>query len=211
VILVTLTGGIGSGKSSVSARLQERGAVVVDADAVTKELQAPGGSVFAAMVERWGQGIVGADGTLNRQAVADIAFNDPAELKALNKMVHPAVIAEMNRRAAAEADTGRVVVIDTPLFVERPAASRAPHSGLIVVDAPHEIAVERLVKYRGFSEVDAWNRVTSQASREDRVAAADFVVDNSGTPEQLDAEVERLWAWIATLDEVAPPPVRPSK
>jgi len=157
------------------------------------------------MVERWGPRIVADDGTLDRQAVADIAFNDPEELKVLNKMVHPAVIAEMNRMSAAEADTGRVVVVDTPLWVERPAASRPAHSGLIVVDTPHEVAVERLVTHRGFSEVDAWNRVTSQASREDRVAAADFVVDNGGTPEQLDAEVERLWAWIATVPQVDPP------
>ena len=100
MILVTLTGGIGSGKSSVSSRLAARGAVIVDADAITKELQSPGGAVFNAMVERWGQRIVGEDGTLDRQAVADIVFNDPDELKVLNKMVHPAVIAEMNRLAA---------------------------------------------------------------------------------------------------------------
>ena len=100
MILVTLTGGIGSGKSSVSSRLAARGAVIVDADAITKELQSPGGAVFHAMVERWGQRIVGEDGTLDRQAVADIVFNDPDELKVLNKMVHPAVIAEMNRRSA---------------------------------------------------------------------------------------------------------------
>ena len=79
------------------------------------------------------------------------------------------------------------------------------------MDTPHEVAVERLVTYRGFSEVDAWNRVTSQATREDRVAAADFVVDNSGSPEHLDDEVERAWAWMATLEHVDPPTVRPPK
>jgi dephospho-CoA kinase len=129
----------------------------------------------------------------------------------LNKMVHPAVIAEMNRRSAEAAEQGKVVIVDTPLFVERPASTRTQHSGLLVVDTPHEVAVERLVTYRGFSEVDAWNRVTSQATREERVAAADFVVDNSGSPEHLDEEVERAWAWIGTLDHVDPPAPREKK
>ena len=211
MILVTLTGGIGSGKSSVSSRLEALGAVIIDADAITKELQSPGGSVFQAMVDRWGQRIVGEDGTLDRQAVADIVFNDPDELKVLNKMVHPTVIAEMNRRSAEAGAAGKVVIVDTPLVVERPASTRTVHSGLVVVDTPHEVAVDRLVTYRGFSDVDAWNRVTSQASREERVAAADFVVDNGGSPEALDAEVERLWAWIGTLGHVDPPAPREKK
>ena len=208
MILLALTGGIGSGKSSVSARLAQRGAVIVDADLITHELQQPGGAVLAAMVERWGPGILGPDGALRRQAVADIVFGDPDELRALNRMVHPAVRQEMNRRARELADSGRVVVMDIPLLVEGRRAGRPRFSGVVVVDLPPEVAVERLVRYRGFSEIDAWSRIERQASREDRLAAADFVVDNSGDPGALDEQVDRLWAWAQNREQVPAPACR---
>jgi dephospho-CoA kinase len=209
VILLALTGGIGSGKSSVSSRLADRGVVVIDADGVARELQARDGEVFLAMVERWGEGIVGPDGELNRQAVADIVFKDKAELKALNKIAGPAIRRELGRRSLGAAELGKPVLHDIPLFVESRDFREVTWSGVIVVDTPPEVAVARLVAYRGFSEDDAWARVRNQATREARLALADIVVDNSGTPEQLDVEMERVWAWLADRPEVPPSSVDP--
>jgi len=199
-----LTGGIGAGKSTVADGLVDRGAILIDADRIVRELQAPGTPVFRAMVERWGQKIVAPDGSLDRAAVAAIVFNDAEELQALNTIVHPAVRAEMMARLAAVADTDAVVVLDIPLLVDEQGSARSEYrdlAGIVVVDADPELAVERLAAHRGFSEVDARARVARQASREQRVEAADYVVDNSGTIEALDAELDRLWAWIGSLAE----------
>lgn len=193
MLLIGLTGGIGSGKSSVSARLAQRGAVVIDADAIVRDVQAPGQPVLAAMVERFGPEILAADGTLDRQAVADVVFTDDAALKDLNALVHPAVSAEIARRLEEEAGTDHVVVLDVPLLVE---SGRSDLAGLLVVDVDPEVAIERLVAQRGFREDDARARIARQASRADRLAKADLVIDNGGTPEDLDGEVERAWAWI---------------
>jgi dephospho-CoA kinase len=200
MLVVGLTGGIGSGKSTVSALLAARGAVVVDADAITRELQAPGTPVFEAMVERFGPGIVAADGTLDRQAVADVVFTDADALAALNAIVHPAVGLEIVRRMEALAATDEVVILDVPLLVE--SSKAYPLAGLVVVDVDPEVAVRRLVEHRGMSEPDVRARMTRQARREDRLARADRVVDNSGDVDALRAQVDDLWAWIATL---APP------
>lgn len=197
-MLVALTGGIGSGKSSVSARLADRGAVIVDADEVAKRLQEPGGEVFAAMVDRWGDGIIGEDGNLDRPAVAAIVFADEDELKALNKMVHPAVRSEMERQVVEQAETDRVVVLDIPLLGEGDAEKRGA-KGVIVVDCPTEIAVERLIEYRGFDRSDAEARIAAQISREERLGLADFVVDNSGDLDALGVEVDRCWDWLQEL------------
>lgn len=196
MVLVGLTGGIGSGKSTVSAALAARGAVVIDADAITRELQEPGRPVFAAMVERFGPGIVAADGALDRQAVADIVFNDTAALADLNAIVHPAVGAEIARRLDAEVGSDHVVVLDVPLLVE---SGRDDLAGLVVVDTDPELAVERLVAQRGFTEADARARIARQASRAERLARADLVVTNDGSRDDLAVEVEGCWAWIATL------------
>jgi dephospho-CoA kinase len=197
VLVVGLTGGIGSGKSTVSALLAEKGAVVVDADAITKELQRPGTPVFAAMVERFGPGIVAADGTLDRPAVADIVFGDPQALADLNGIVHPAVGAEIGARLQALGETDEVVVLDVPLLVE--SAHAYPVAGLLVVDVDPEVAVRRLVESRGMREPDVRNRMARQARREDRLARADRVVDNSGTLDDLRAQVDDVWAWIDAL------------
>jgi dephospho-CoA kinase len=196
VLLIGLTGGIGSGKSSVSARLAERGAAVIDADAIVREVQAPGTPVLAAMVERFGPEILGADGSLDRQAVADIVFTDPVALADLNAIVHPAVGAEIARRLEVEAATDHVVILDVPLLVE---SGRSDLAAMIVVDVDPETAVARLVEHRGFRADDAWARIARQVSREDRLAKADLVVDNSGSLADLEAEVDRAWAWIETL------------
>lgn len=199
MILVGLTGGIGSGKSTVSARLAARGAVILDADAITREVQQPGSPVLVELAERFGPEVIAADGSLERQALADIVFTDPEALKALNAIVHPAVGREMNRRMIEQRTTTNVVILDIPLLTENP---REGLQGRIVVDVPVETQVERLVKHRGFDEADARARIGRQASRNERLATADFVVDNSGAPEDLEPQIDRLWRWLTSLPQL---------
>ena len=196
MLLIGLTGGMGSGKSSVAAAFAERGAVIIDADAITREVQQPGGPVLAAMEERFGSDILTAAGTLDRQKVADIVFTDAVALADLNSIVHPAVGAEIARRLDAEAQTDNVVVLDVPLLVE---SGRSDLAGLIVVDVDPELAVARLVTHRGVREQDARARMARQASRADRLARADLVIDNSGTLQDLANEATRAWTWIESL------------
>jgi dephospho-CoA kinase len=196
VLVVGLTGGIGSGKSTVSAMLAEMGALVIDADAITKELQQPGHEVFDAMVERFGPVIVAADGTLDRPAVAAIVFADEQARRDLEAIVHPAVGAVMLKTMQSVAETDRVVVYDVPLLVE---SARKGYGAVIVVDVDPEVAVRRLVEQREMDERDARARIANQASREDRIAAADRVIDNSGTIDDLRRQVDEVWAWIETL------------
>jgi dephospho-CoA kinase len=193
MLLLGLTGGIGSGKSTVSAELASRGAIVIDADLVVRELQSPGGAVLAAMVEHFGNNILADDGTLNRQAVADIVFNDPEQLKALNAIVHPKVGEEIDSRIEAQRDTDNVVILDVPLLVESKAYET---EGIIVVDTDPEQAVQRLVEFRGFNADDARARMKLQATREERRAVAAFIIPNDGTQEELMTHIEECWAWI---------------
>jgi dephospho-CoA kinase len=204
MIVVGLTGGIGSGKSTVSALLAARGAVIVDADAIVRDLQRAGQPVFEKMVERFGTGIVGVDGELDRAAVAAVVFADPEVLKELNGIVHPAVGTEIRRRVAEQATTDNVVVLDIPLLAEGDGRSRYPVAGVIVVDTPVDVAVDRLVRQRGLSEEDARARMARQVSREDRLKIADRVVDNSGDRAALEAQIDDLWAWIHTLPSTPP-------
>jgi dephospho-CoA kinase len=196
VLLIGLTGGIGSGKSTVSALLAAKGAVVIDADAITRELQQPGTEVLAAMVERFGDGILLPDGTLDRQAVADIVFHDSEALKDLTAIVHPAVGLEIARRLEAAEGTDHLVVLDVPLLVE---SGRDDLAALVVVDVDPEVAVARLVEHRGMSAEDARARMANQASREDRLAKADVVIDNSGSLTELDAQVDAVWPRLVAL------------
>ena len=196
MILVGLTGGIGAGKSTVSSLLADRGAEVVDADRITREVQQPGTPVFEAIVDRFGSDVVAADGTLDRQALADVVFGDDEARRALQEIVWPAVGARMAERVAELAETDAVVIYDVPLLVE---AGRRGMAGVIVVDAPVDVCVQRVVKDRGMSEADARARIASQVSREERLAAADFVVDNSGSLEDLEHQVDNAWKWIQTL------------
>ena len=189
--MIGLTGGIGSGKSTVSAQLEELGAHVIDADAVVRELQQPGQPVFDAMVERWGPGIVTDDGTLDRAAVAGIVFSDAEELRALESIVHPVLQAEIKRRIAARSDSDDVVVLDMALIAEKDNPYGV--NEIIVVDLAPGEQIRRLVEYRGFSAEDAQNRIAAQASRDDRLAIADHVIDNSGDIGALTTQVDRLW------------------
>jgi dephospho-CoA kinase len=196
VILVGLTGGIGSGKSTVSSMLSQRGAVVVDADAIVHELQAPGSPLLHRIAERFGDGVIATDGSLDRAAVADIVFSDTQALDDLNGLVHPAVRDEMARRVDAERGTDRVVVLDIPLLTENP---RKDLAAVVVVDVDVEVAVERLVAQRGMAESDARARIAHQASRDDRLAIATHVIDNSGGFEALEQRVDDVWNDLTAL------------
>ena len=193
--LVALTGGIGSGKSVVSQRLAARGAVVIDADAIVHELQRAGSPLLDRLAERFGAAIVRPDGELDRAGLAAIAFNDDAALRDLNDIVHPAVREEIARRIAAERDTDRVVVVDTPLLT---VTSEHDFDAVVVVDAAVETAVERLVLLRGMDEADARARIAKQLTREERVAVADRVIDNSADLTALDGQLDDLWEWLTT-------------
>ncbi len=194
--VVGLSGGIGAGKSTVSAAMAERGALVVDADLIAREIVQPGGLAYDALVERFGEGVLHPDRTLNRPALAAIVFSDPEQLAALNAITHPAINRVIAERLAAPSAAGRVVIVDAALRFE---AAEGPMVGRLLVDVDPEIAVERLVRFRGFTEQDARSRIANQVSRAERLAAADFVIDNSGDLEALGPEIDRAWAWIAGL------------
>ena len=201
MILVGLTGGIGSGKSTVSGLLQARGAVIIDADAIVREVQQPGSPVLAELAQKFGSDVLAEDGSLDRQAVADIVFTDPDALKSLNAIVHPAVGREMNQRMIAQRASSNVVVLDIPLLTENP---REGLQGRIVVDIPVELQVQRLTSFRGFDEADARARISRQATRQERLDKADFVVDNSGGLEDLIPQIDLLWAWLVSLPQLPP-------
>ena len=193
MLLIGLTGGIGSGKSTVSRLLDVRGAVIIDADGIVHELQAPGQPVFEAMVEEFGPRIVLPSGHLDRPVVADLVFNDAEALKALNAIVHPAVGGEIAERMQRQAETDNVVILDVPLLVE---SGRDDMTGLIVVDVDPEVAIARAVAQRGMREEDVRARIAKQVAREERLAKADHVIDNSGTFTDLEREVDEAWDWI---------------
>lgn len=199
MIEIGLTGGIGSGKSTVADGLVARGAELIDADRIVRDLQAPGAPVFVRMVERWGDRVVAADGALDRAAVAEIVFGDEAELQALNEIVHPAVAEEMRVRREGFDASDAIVILDIPLLVRADGTSDrdryADLAGIIVVDVDSELAIERLITFRGFSESDARARVANQATREDRRAVADIVIDNSGSIEELEPQIDAAWEW----------------
>jgi len=191
VLRVGLTGGIGSGKSEVSKRLAAQGAVVIDADAIAREVVAAGTDGLAEVVEAFGPEILRADGQLDRPRLGDIVFADPALRGKLNAIVHPRVgarMAELERGAGPRA----IVVHDVPLIAENGLAGG--YDLVVVVDVPPRIQVERLVRYRGMTREQAQARMAAQASREQRLAIAGIVIDNSGSLAELDRQVGDLWA-----------------
>jgi len=196
VLAVGLTGGIGSGKSTVGELLVQRGAVLIDADRIARDVVVPGGPAYQPLVDRFGPGILAPDCTIDRAALARLAFADADSLAALNGITHPAISAVMAQRRAAEEDGDHVVVLDIPLLAP---AHRDVLSldVVVVVDCPIETAVQRLVGQRGFSRQDAEARIAAQVGREERRRGADLVIDNSADRSHLEAEVDRVWAALA--------------
>jgi dephospho-CoA kinase len=188
--VVGLTGGIGSGKSTVLSLLAKRGATVIDADVIVHESQRAGMPVFNEMVEAFGPGIVGPGGELDRKKVAAIVFGDEEKLKQLNAIVHPEVGREVLSRLESAGDDG-VVVIDIPLLTENTRAERGLQH-VVVVDVSPQTQLRRAVA-RGASAEDVQARMASQATREERLALADHVIDNEGSIEQLERQVGELW------------------
>jgi dephospho-CoA kinase len=198
VVVVAVTGGIGSGKSTVAGLLAARGAAVVDADKIARQVVAPGGPSYRSVVEHFGPAVVAADGTLDRAALAARVFADPAELAVLNAVTHPAIGGTLLTRLADLSRSRQPVVLDIPLLTN---ATRELYglAGVVVVDAPVEVAVRRLVEQRGLTEADAVARVRAQISREERIRLADVVIDNSGSRDSLAAAVEGVWEWLEGL------------
>ncbi|NCV87902.1 MAG: dephospho-CoA kinase [Oxalobacteraceae bacterium] len=196
MILIGLTGGIGSGKSEVARLLTARGAEVIDADLIVRELQQPGAEVYEKMVELFGQEVVGADRALDRAAIAKKVFSDESLLKTLNQMIHPIVRRVMNERVESFRSSDKVVVLDIPLLVENP---REGLDGVLVVDLDGELAVKRLVEQRNMNADDARARIAKQATREQRLAIANHVIDNSGDRDELSQKVDLAWSWIKSL------------
>jgi dephospho-CoA kinase len=200
MILLGLTGGIGSGKSSVAQLLSARGAIVIDSDAIAREMQTSGSPLLAQLVERFGD-VLNEDGSLNRAQLASIVFPSPENVKALNAIMHPAIGKEMSRRLDEQRKTDNVVVLDIPLLVENP---RKGLSGVLVVDVDTELAVERVVKHRGMDADDVRARISRQSTREQRIAIADRIIDNSGSLEELERQVEDAWQWAQKLPAAEP-------
>jgi len=194
VLLVGLTGGIGSGKSTVARMLAARGARVLDADVFARDAIVRGTPGYEAVVERFGTGVVGADGEVDRAALAAVVFADADELRALEAIVHPIVDRRIAQGIAAEAEGGRVVVVDSPLIVE--SGRRGAFEVLVVVAAGRATALARLAD-RGMDPADAERRMAQQAPLEDKLAAADVVVENDGSLEELERRVGELWADLA--------------
>lgn len=187
---VGLTGGIGSGKSEVARWLVTRGAVVIDADQLAREVVAPGTPGLRAVAERFGAAVLRPDGALDRERLGRVVFADAGELAALNAIVHPLVAARTEELVAA-ADSDAIVVYDVPLLVENDLAD--DFDVVVVVDAPEDVRVARLVRDRGMNEEHVKERISAQASREQRLAVADIVIDNSGTLEELREKVGSAW------------------
>jgi dephospho-CoA kinase len=191
--LVALTGGIASGKSTIAARLAELGAVVIDADAIVRDVQSPGSAVLDAIAAEFGRGMLRADGSLDRAALGAVVFGEPEKLAVLNAIVHPAVREESERRfaEAAAADPAAVIVYDVPLLAE--ARRHAPWESVIVADAPAALRIERLVERRGMTRADAEARISAQVSDDERRALADVVIDTSGSIAHTLAQTDALW------------------
>ncbi len=201
--LVGLTGGIGSGKSTVAALLRAKGATVVDADEVARAVVEPGEPALLALVERFGEGVLDADGRLDRPALAALAFADDEGRKALGDITWPAIGEEFERRIK-EAPPDAVVVCDVPLLVESKAAAARPYVAVIVVEAPMDVRLDRL-EIRGVARDDAERRMAAQATDEERREVATHVVDNGGDLEALASQVDAVWDDITSMPEASLP------
>jgi len=198
MLAVGLTGGIGSGKSTVADLLVGHGATLIDADAVAREVVAPDGPAYRPLIDRFGSTIVDAAGQIDRPKLAKLVFGHPEALADLNAITHPAIGVEMITRKDSFADTDDIVVMDIPLLksIHRETLSLA---AVVVVDTPTELALERLVTLRGMSRADAEARIGFQIDRATRLDGADLVIDNSTDHDHLRREVDRVWSALVEL------------
>ncbi|WP_430592963.1 dephospho-CoA kinase [Humidisolicoccus flavus] len=194
-----LTGGIAAGKSTIARTLQSLGAIVFDADAVAREVVEPGEPAFALIVDRFGQEVLRADGSLDRQALGRVIFDDATARRDLEQITHPAIRARVQERVRAirAEHPGSVIVYDIPLLVETGAQST--FDSVVVAHAPVETRIERLITRRGMTREEAEARIASQASDGERLAVADYVIDTGGSLDQTHAQTEALWAELLTL------------
>ncbi len=191
MLLVGLTGGIGSGKSTVAEMLEKRGAVVFDADMLARQAMAPGTAGFDRVVERFGPHILAPGGDIDREALSSIVFADPAARRDLEAIVHPEVLRMFAERCEEYQGTDRIVVFSAPLLVE--TGMQTEFDVLIVVSAPVDAQVERLMRERGMSEAAVHARMAAQLPLEAKAEAADVIVDNEGSLDELDGQVDRVW------------------
>ena len=190
MLLVGLTGGIASGKSTVSAMLAERGAEIIDADHIARQIVLPGLPAWCKIREHFGPGVLHPDGQIDRQALADLVFADKAKLALLNEITHPAIFARIADRLEEYHDQDVVVILDAALLIEAGLAEGV--DVVIVTHSPKEIQVERLAA-KGVGERDAASRIAAQLEPEKRLARADIVIDNSGSLEKLGRQVDEVW------------------
>src|SRR5665811_2238075 len=196
MLRVGLTGGIGSGKSAVSAILAGYGAIVIDADKLAREVVEPGQPALARIEERFGPDILTDTGELNRPLLGSIVFADSSALRDLEAITHPAILArgaELEKLAGPEA----IVVHDNPLLVEMDAHKRC--DVVVVVDVSEDVQIERLVQVRAMTEADAKSRIAAQIGRKERTGVADFIIDNTGSRDELAHVVGGLWAKLVSL------------
>jgi dephospho-CoA kinase len=198
MLLVGLTGGIASGKSTVSAMLAERGAEVIDADHIARQVVMPGTRAWCKIRDHFGPGVLHPDGQIDRQALADQVFADKAKLTVLNEITHPDIFARIADRLEAHHDQDVVVILDAALLIEAGLAQGV--DVVIVTHSPREIQVERLAA-KGVGERDATSRIASQLEPEKRLARADIVIDNSGSVEKLGRRVDEVWEELQRLLE----------
>ena len=202
MLLVGLTGNIGSGKSTVAQLLSERGATIIDADVLSRRAVEVGTPAFRAIVERWGTSILAADGAIDRGALRRTVFSDSAQLEQLNRIVHPAV--ERMRVALVEQARqrgDRVVVCDIPLLFEKKMTGKFDR--IVLVDAPRPVRLDRLVRERGLRETEAMDMIVAQMPAELKRARADFVIDNDDTLTALDRQVAEVWSALQQAAESA--------
>lgn len=209
MIVVGLTGGIGSGKSTVGAMLANRGATVIDADEISREVAEVGRPAFDAIVDRFGTGVLTADGRLDRAGLARLVFSDRQSLSALEAIIHPEVKREVLARLSALRASDEVVLVEIPLLVEDVSRREYALDGVLVVDVPAEIAVERLEQLRLMERADAERRIANQPARLARIAEADFVIMNMGSLEELEQMCGRAWEWIMRLRSEKRPSLDP--
>lgn len=195
--LIGLTGGIGSGKSTIARRLADHGAIIIDADKVAREVVEPGTPVLAHIVAEFGTDILQADGSLNRGALGEHVFNNAEALATLNSIVHPAV-KERTAHLISQAPSGSVVVYDVPLLVE--TKNEYQFDAIVVASAPESVRIERLMEHRGMLESEAAARIESQAPEEERLKLANHVIDTSGDISHTYSQVDALWEELTNID-----------